>query len=56
MKDFHCCATCENFRVVKENKKISYSCSRLGFDTKPNYKFNCWVPKEQVKKLINKKD
>jgi len=51
MKDFHCCATCVHFRIEK-NEKIRYFCSRLGFDTKTHYKFNCWEPKENIKKHI----
>jgi hypothetical protein len=33
---------------------MSYSCSRLGYETKPAFQFACWNPKEQVKKLIEK--
>jgi len=56
MKNFHCCATCVNFVVKREEKenKIEYYCKRLGFETKSHYVFNCWEPKENVKKLIDK--
>lgn len=54
MKDFHCCATCIHFEVTKIEGKINYRCSRLGYDTDPKYKFNCWTPKEHVKRLIEK--
>ncbi|WP_162927691.1 MULTISPECIES: hypothetical protein [Bacillaceae] len=54
MKNFHCCASCVNYEVKKENGKMIYRCSRLGFDTKPTYQFNCWDPKEAVKKLMGK--
>nr|WP_316569411.1 hypothetical protein [Neobacillus sp. YIM B06451] len=54
MKDFHCCATCRHFRTEKKAEGMKYSCSRLGYETKPNYKFNCWTPKEHVQELINK--
>ncbi|MEH7417945.1 hypothetical protein V7266_21970 [Neobacillus drentensis] len=56
MKDFHCCATCEYFRAEKKTEGINYYCSRLGYETKTYYKFNCWSPKEQVKKLLNKRN
>ncbi|MGG0174898.1 hypothetical protein [Gottfriedia acidiceleris] len=54
MKDFHCCATCQHFKAEKQVKGMKYYCSRLGFETMTNYKFNCWSPNENVKKLINK--
>lgn len=56
MKDFHCCATCIHFQIIKAEKKLKYVCSRLKNETKPNYKFNCWYPKDNVKKLMNKEN
>ncbi|MEH6942342.1 hypothetical protein [Bacillus sp. JJ722] len=53
-KDFHCCATCIHFKVEKANQKITYYCARLGFETKTHYKFDCWNPRENIKKLMNK--
>ncbi|MFK3961314.1 hypothetical protein [Guptibacillus hwajinpoensis] len=50
---FHCCATCIHFKVVKA-EKTSYRCARLGFETKPTYQFNCWEPKEVVKRKMEK--
>ncbi|NHM32706.1 hypothetical protein [Neobacillus terrae] len=55
MKDFHCCATCKNFLAKRENNRMTYSCVRLGFETKPDYKFNCWDPKEKIVELMKKK-
>lgn len=54
MRNFHCCASCKNFVSSKKEGKIEYSCERLGFMTKPTYVFNCWDPKENVKKLMEK--
>lgn len=54
MKNFHCCATCESFKAEKSQSGMRYSCNRLGYDTRPNYQFHCWNPKENVKKLIEK--
>ncbi len=54
MKDFHFCASCVHFETLKKKGSILYRCSRLGYETKPDYKFNCWEPKEQVRKLIEK--
>lgn len=31
-----------------------YTCHRLGFRTKPDYRFDCWDPKEHVKTLMEK--
>ncbi|MDQ0272062.1 hypothetical protein [Cytobacillus purgationiresistens] len=52
---FHVCATCVNFRAIKRENGISYICERLGYETQPNYTFNCWTPKEHVKKLMQKR-
>lgn len=53
MDRFHCCATCIHYRVEKKDK-TTYLCSRLGYQTNPKYKFNCWTPKENVKILMNR--
>nr|WP_270182500.1 hypothetical protein [Alkalihalobacillus sp. CinArs1] len=50
---YHCCATCIHFEIVK-NPRTSYRCKRLGFETKPTYRFDCWEPKDVVKKRIKK--
>jgi hypothetical protein len=52
---FHACATCIHYKVEKNNNEVIYKCSRLGFETKPTHKFNCWTPKEQVLKLMKKR-
>ncbi|MFC0189620.1 hypothetical protein ACFFJY_15045 [Fictibacillus aquaticus] len=56
MTDFHCCATCVNFLAQKTPAGMRYYCVRLKYETKPQYKFNCWEPKDQVKQLMNKKN
>jgi len=53
-KDFHACATCIHFYPRKLTEGLKYECKRLGFETKPNYKFDCWDPKPHVRKLIAK--
>nr|WP_236784376.1 hypothetical protein [Alteribacter salitolerans] len=54
MKDYHCCATCSHFQVIKIPGRVYYKCRRLGFETRPDYKFNCWEPKAHVKSLMKK--
>jgi hypothetical protein len=56
MRKFHCCASCIHFEVTKDIdfKKMTTRCKRLQFYTKPHYQFNCWEPKPQVKKLMEK--
>nr|WP_082195831.1 hypothetical protein [Neobacillus vireti] len=56
MNDFHCCATCRHIKVEKKSERIKYYCSRLGYETKTTYKFNCWSPKDHVIRLMNKKN
>lgn len=54
MNRFHCCATCIHFVAERKNEKMNYYCRRLGFETKTHYQFNCWTPKEKVRKLMEK--
>jgi len=56
MLTYHCCATCKSFTVEKTAASTIYKCSRLGFETKTNYQFNCWVPTEKVKALMKKRE
>jgi hypothetical protein len=51
---YHACATCRNFSAEKIDGKMHYQCTRLGYETKPAYQFNCWEPKEHVRKLMIK--
>lgn len=55
-KQFHACATCNNFLALKTEAGMTYKCIRLGFDTKPSYQFNCWDPKDHIKKLMKKQN
>jgi hypothetical protein len=55
LASYHCCATCVHFLIEKSNGKITYKCSRLGYETHTTYVFDCWTPKENVKKLIQKR-
>lgn len=54
MKNFHCCATCVNFKAEKAEKGTRYFCSRLGYETRTAYQFNCWQPRAEIKRLMNK--
>lgn len=51
---FHCCATCRHFAINKTGERIIPYCARLGYETKPDYQFNCWDPKERVKQAMKK--
>ncbi|PLR82717.1 hypothetical protein [Bacillus canaveralius] len=53
---FHACATCIHFQAERTDKRMKYFCRRLGYETRPDYRFNCWSPKEHVKKLIEKRE
>lgn len=52
---FHACASCIHFQSEKGLDGMKYVCSRLKYETKPEYKFNCWTPKDHVKKLMEKR-
>lgn len=49
---YHCCASCRHFASGRENGKVFNRCVRLGYDTHPKYRFNCWDPKERVRKQM----
>ncbi|WP_449622284.1 hypothetical protein [Robertmurraya sp. Marseille-Q9965] len=56
MRDiFQFCASCIHFRAKREHRGMKYHCSRLGYETKPSYQFDCWSPKETVRKLMEKR-
>jgi hypothetical protein len=54
-KAYQVCATCIHFQAVRIDKKMTYLCSRLKYETKPSYTFQCWEPKEHVKRLMEKR-
>ncbi|MCG1023113.1 hypothetical protein EKQ44_15845 [Sutcliffiella horikoshii] len=53
---FHACATCQHYQVQKWASATIYRCSRLGYETKPHFKFDCWQPKENVLQLMKKEE
>ncbi|MED4300066.1 hypothetical protein ABEP13_04445 [Geobacillus stearothermophilus] len=54
MNRFHACATCIHYRIEKRADGLYTYCRRLGYETKPNYRFNCWTPKPNVRRLMEK--
>ncbi|SDI28487.1 hypothetical protein [Alteribacillus bidgolensis] len=57
MNRYHCCATCKWYEVRKtKGEKVTYHCIRLGYETHPKYQFNCWDPKEKVRKRMEQED
>ncbi|RNB86305.1 hypothetical protein [Brevibacillus panacihumi] len=52
----HCCATCVHFRVERVQGKVGYRCSRLTYETRPDYRFSCWTPTERVKRLMESRE
>ncbi len=54
---FHCCSTCIWYEVKKKRGGPPvFRCSRLGYETKPTYQFDCWQPKERVKKRMEREE
>jgi hypothetical protein len=47
-KNYHCCATCRHFAMVRVAEKLQPRCQRLGYDTKTHYQFNCWDPRPDI--------
>ncbi|MCD5323092.1 hypothetical protein LQ226_04980 [Pontibacillus sp. HN14] len=56
VRDFHCCATCVHFTVAKEKGRVKRFCKRLGYETDPRWKFDCWTPKDHVLRLMKKEE
>lgn len=54
MKNFHCCATCIHFSATRQGGEMVYLCERLGYETKTNNRFDCWTPKENVRRLMER--
>ena len=55
MNSFHLYATCIHFLAERKDSNMIYLCSRLGFETKTTYSFNCWEPKTSVVQLMEKR-
>jgi hypothetical protein len=47
-KDYHCCATCQHFFITRRDGMNVVECKRLGYETKPSYKFDCWSPRPDI--------
>ncbi|QKS73263.1 hypothetical protein FLK61_33510 [Paenalkalicoccus suaedae] len=54
MSRYHCCATCTHFQIKKSPNGMISMCKRLGFETKTDYQFDCWVPREDIKRKMEK--
>jgi hypothetical protein len=54
-KNYHCCATCKHFRIERLETKKGHvaKCSRLGYETKSFYQFNCWDPRPDIVERMN---
>lgn len=48
-KNYHCCATCEHFRITRTDDGPALRCARLGYATKTHYRFNCWQPRTDIR-------
>ncbi|HET7580625.1 MAG TPA: hypothetical protein VFK33_15210 [Bacillales bacterium] len=49
---YHCCATCRHFAIEKKGEQIVTRCARLGYETNPKWQFNCWNPKDRVRRVM----
>ncbi len=46
-RDVHFCATCYHIKPIHKANRVHFMCSRLGYETQPKWKFNCWTPRQQ---------
>lgn len=51
-KDYHCCATCQHFRIVHSDGQHVAMCARLGYETRTYYQFNCWDPRPDIRRKM----
>jgi hypothetical protein len=49
--DRHCCATCVHIESVRRGGVSFYRCGRLGWNTRPAWKFACWVERSPAVKM-----
>lgn len=54
-KKYQVCAACIHFQSIRTVQRMTYHCKRLGFETKPDYSFECWTPTDTVMKLMEKR-
>ncbi len=45
-RDVQYCATCV---WIRHQDPHGFICARLGYQTKPQWKFRCWVPRERYR-------
>ncbi|MBE3589937.1 MAG: hypothetical protein IMW98_08755 [Firmicutes bacterium] len=46
--DPRCCASCVHVGVRHEGGRVVVVCRRLGYETRPEWRFLCWTPKPRV--------
>ncbi len=49
LNKYHCCATCIHFKSERVDGRIITICVRLEYQTRPEYRFNCWNPKSSIR-------
>ncbi|MFB5189894.1 hypothetical protein KKP3000_003285 [Alicyclobacillus fastidiosus] len=47
-KSYHCCATCQHFRIGREAERVYIRCERLGYATQSHFQFSCWNPRVDI--------
>lgn len=45
-RDVHFCATCQ---WIRHEAPHVFVCTRLGYVTKPGWKFDCWAPRDRYR-------
>lgn len=49
---YHCCATCRYFTIDQITGSPRLYCARLGYETQSHYRFDCWDPKDRVRRKM----
>jgi hypothetical protein len=49
-RDRRCCATCRH--VERQATRMPrFQCRRLGWETRPEWRFDCWVERPRTEKM-----
>ncbi|MBX5476379.1 MAG: hypothetical protein IRZ18_04555 [Clostridia bacterium] len=52
--DPRCCASCVHVGVRRVGGQVRVYCRRLGYDTRPEWRFDCWTPKPHVRDRLDR--
>lgn len=52
--DPRCCASCLHVGIRRDGERLRVFCRRLGYDTKPEWRFHCWTPNIRIRPRLER--